>query len=196
VTLTLPTLTGRAPPSPAQARERGFQTQFLFAPRVLAAALALCLGGCLVSEAPLIATGEAAYPLADKVTAERVKPNGDKWEHDVDDSAYRSGPYYIMVNEDGRESELLLKRIAQNTFIAQVRTDRESYMYGLLVFEGGTIYEYDVECDEFDAAERARYGLVAKDGDDCAVTSIQGLGAAYLARVQAGGKPSGAYLLR
>lgn len=163
---------------------------------LLSAALALCLGGCLVSEAPLILAGEAAYPLADKVNAERLRPEGGKWEHDSNESAYRSGAAYVMVHEDRTESELLLKRIAQNTFVAQTKSDQGGYMYGLLTFEGSTIYEYDLDCEDFDAAERGRYGLVAKEGDDCVVTSIQGLATGYLAKLQAGRKPSGAYVLR
>ena len=40
----------------------------------LLAALALGLSGCLVSQFPIIAPGEAAFPLADRVSAERFKP--------------------------------------------------------------------------------------------------------------------------
>jgi hypothetical protein len=68
-------------------------------------------------------------------------------------------------------------------------------MYGLLVFQGKTIYEYDVDCDDFDAAEKQRYGLI-DDGTDCTVTSAQGLAAGYLAYLRTGKKPAAAYLMR
>ena len=62
-------------PSPLEggARVGGHFTRFLGG-IVLLAALALGLGGCLVSEAPLIAPGEAAFPLPDLTSAERFKP--------------------------------------------------------------------------------------------------------------------------
>jgi hypothetical protein len=44
-------------------------------------------------------------------------------------------------------------------------------------------------------AEQQQYGLVKKD-DDCSVTSAQGLAVGYLAQLQKGSKPSGAYVLR
>jgi len=42
-----------------------------------------------------------------------------------------------------------------------------------------------------------RYGIVHdKDGDDCTVSSAQGLADAYLAYLKKGPKPSGLYVLR
>jgi len=42
-----------------------------------------------------------------------------------------------------------------------------------------------------------RYGIVHdKDGDDCTVSSAQGLADAYLAYLKKGPKPSGLYALR
>ena len=56
------------------------------------AALALGLSGCLVSQDPLIAPSEVAFPLPDRVTAERFKPGeSGGWEHDTNESAYRAG---------------------------------------------------------------------------------------------------------
>jgi hypothetical protein len=89
--------------------------------------------------------------------------------------------------------ELTLKRIAQNTFIAQTKGKEGDYLYGLLVFEGNTIYEYAIDCDDFSLAEQQQYGLVKKD-DDCSVTSAAP--PVYLAQLQKGSKPSGAYVLR
>jgi hypothetical protein len=162
----------------------------------LLAALALGLSGCLVSQFPIIAPGEAAFPLADRVSAERFKPGeNNSWEHDANESAYRAGAGYVVTHENGDEMELTLKRIAQNTFIAQTKEKEGDYLYGLLVFEGNTIYEYAIDCDDFSLAEQQQYGLVKKD-DDCSVTSAQGLAAGYLAQLQKGSKPSGAYVLR
>ncbi|GEM_PF-3533131 len=160
------------------------------------AAVLLGLSGCLVSQGPLIGSGEAAFPLADRVSAERFKPGDNGWEHDANESAYRSGSGYVVTHEGGDEMELTLKRIAQNTFIAQTRSSEGEYMYGLLVFKGNEIYEYNVDCSDFDDSEIERYGIVRKDSDDCTVTSSEGLSAAYLAYLQKGGKPSGAYVLR
>ncbi|MGH7125797.1 MAG: hypothetical protein ACREFI_15595 [Stellaceae bacterium] len=164
---------------------------------VLLAAVTLGLSGCLVSEGPLIAPGEAAFPLPDRASAERFTPSGDNgWSHEAYDTAYRSGSAYIVKRENSdEEMPLTLKRIAQNTFIAQTGGGDGGYMYGLLVSEGNTLYEYDVDCADFDAAEMQRYGLIKKD-DDCTVTSAQGLAAAYLAELQKGRKPSTAYVLR
>ena len=163
----------------------------------LAAALALGLSGCLVSEDPLVTAGEAAFPLPDRVNAERFKvgENGG-WEHDANESAYRSGSGYVVRHEDGDEMELTLERIAQNTFIAQTKSSDGGYMYGLLVFQGNTIYEYAIDCDDFSASEQQRYGLVKKDESDCTVTSTRGLAAGYLAQLQKGRNPSGSYVLR
>jgi hypothetical protein len=80
----------------------------------------------------------------------------------------------------------------QNTFIAQTKGKEGD---GLLVFEGNTMYEYAIDCDDFSLAEQQQYGLVKKD-DDCSVTSAQGPAACYLAQLQKGSKPSGAYVLR
>ena len=66
------------------------------------------------------------------------------WEHDANESAYRAGAGYVVTHENGDEMELTLKRIAQNTFIAQTKGKEGDYLYGLLVFEGNTIYEYAV----------------------------------------------------
>jgi hypothetical protein len=139
----------------------------------LLAALTLGLSGCLVSEGPLIAPGEAAFPLPDRVNAERFSPNSDKngWTHQAYDSAYRSGSTYV-VKREGSDDETVLtfKRVAPNTFIAQANGSEGGYMYGLLVFQGNTLYEYDIDCEDFDDAEMPRYGLVKKDGGDCTVT--------------------------
>jgi hypothetical protein len=162
----------------------------------LLAALTLGLSGCLVSEGPMVAPGEAAFPMQDRVSAERFTPSGDNgWSHQAYDSAYRSGSGYVVRRENSDEEMVLtLKRIAQNTFIAQTGGGDGGYMYGLLVFQGDTIYEYDVDCGNFSAAEMRRYGLVKKD-DDCTVTSAQGLAAGYLALLQNGLKPATAYVM-
>jgi len=90
-----------------------------------------------------------------------------------------------------------LKRIAQNTFIAQSKGKDGGYLYGLLVFEPDRIFEYAVDCPDFTAEEAQRYGIVHdKDGDDCTVSSAQGLADAYLAYLKKGPKPSGLYALR
>ena len=163
----------------------------------LMAALALGLSGCLVSEGPLIAPGDAAFPLPDRVSAERFKPGeSGGWEHDTNESAYRAGASYIVTHEDGAELELTLERIAPNTFIAQTKGDDGGYLYGLIVFQGNTIYEYAIDCDAFDTSEMQRYGLVKKDDSDCTVTSSEGLSASYLAQLQKGQKPSGSHMLR
>lgn len=164
----------------------------------LLALLALGLGGCLVSRQPLIAPGEAAFPLPDLASAERLKPKGEtEWEHDTNQAARRAGSSYIVTDEDGEEMELTLKRIGQTTFVAQSKSKEGDYVYGLLVFNSGKIYEYGVDCPDFAAEEAQRYGIVAKpDSDDCTVTSIEGLEAGYLAYLRKGGKPSGVYVLR
>jgi len=164
----------------------------------LLAALTLGLSGCLASEAPLVAPGEAAFPLPDRVSAERFAPSsgGSGWSHQAYDSAYRSGSAYIVTREGSDDKmELTLKRIAQDTFIAQANGSEGGYIYGLLVFQGKTIYEYDIDCDDFDASEIQRYGFVKKDSD-CTVTSAQGLAAAYSAQLQKGRKPATSYVLR
>ena len=163
------------------------------------AALTLGLSGCLVSEGPLVGPGEAAFPLQDRVKAERFTPNTDNsgWTHQAYDSAYRSGSAYVVTRENSDDQmELTLKRIAQNTFIAQTKGGEGGYLYGLLVFQGDTIYEYDIDCEDFNASELQRYGLVKKDESDCTVTSAQGLAAAYLAQLQKGRRASTAYVLR
>ena len=165
---------------------------------LLLLALTLGLGGCLVSEEPLISNGEAAFPLPDRASAQRFISDGNNgWKHEAYDSAYRSGAGYVVKRENDDEIEITLKRIAQNTFIAQTRGDEGGYMYGLLVFQGTTIYEYAPDCDDFDAAEQQRFGLVLKQtGDDCTVTSTDGLAAAYLAYLRKGKSPGTSYVLR
>lgn len=165
--------------------------------RAICVALTLGLSGCLVSEDSLISPGEAAFPLPDRVTAERFTFTDNNWTHAAYDTAYRSGSGYIVKRENSDDEMVLtLKRIWQNTFIAQTAGQDGGYMYGLLVFEGSTIYEYAPDCEDFSAAELQRYGLVMKEGDDCTVTSAQGLAAAYLAQLQKGIRPGTAYVLR
>ncbi len=166
--------------------------------KVGAVCIALGLSGCLVSQDPLIAPSEAAFPLPDRMTAERFKPGeSGGWEHDTNESAYRAGSSYIVTHEDGDEMELTFERIAPNTFIAQTKSKDSGYMYGLLVFEPDRIYEYAVDCADFTAEEAQRYGLVAvNDSDDCAASSAQGLADGYLAQLKKGRKPSGLYVLR
>ncbi|HEX7198035.1 MAG TPA: hypothetical protein VF213_01070, partial [Dongiaceae bacterium] len=65
--------------------------------------LALGLSGCLVSEGPLIGTGEAAFPLPDRASAERLTLTEGKWTHQSYDTAYRSGSGYIVKGEDSDE---------------------------------------------------------------------------------------------
>jgi hypothetical protein len=162
----------------------------------LLAVLALGLSGCLVSEGPLIAPGDAAFPLPDRASAERFTFGDDKkWAHQANDTAYRAGSGYVVTREDGDEMEMTLKHIAQNTFIAQVKNGDGGYMYGLLVFQGNTIYEYAPDCEDFTEVEKQRFGLVKKD-DDCTVTSVQGLADAYLAQLQKGIHAGTSYVLR
>ena len=158
--------------------------------------LALGLNGCLVSEDPLVGPGDAAFPLPDRASAERFTLTDNNWTHQAYDSAYRSGSGYIVKRENSDEEMVLtLKRIAQNTFIAQTGGGDGGYMYGLLVFQGNTIYEYAPDCEDFTAAEKQRFGLINKD-DDCTVTSVQGLADAYLAQLQKGIQPGTSYVLR
>src|SRR6516225_6246576 len=82
------------------------------------AALTLGLSGCLVSQTPIIAPGEAAFPMPDRVNAQHFKQGDNGWEYDFDQTAYRAGSSYIVTHSDG-DSEVTLKRIAQDTFIAQ-----------------------------------------------------------------------------
>ncbi len=162
----------------------------------LLAALAFALSGCLVSEGPLIGPGEAAFPLPDRASAERFTYGDDKrWAHQAYDSAYRSGSGYVVTREDGDEMEMTLKRIAQDTFIAQTKNPDGGYMYGLLVFQGNTIYEYAPDCEDFTAAEKQRFGLIQKD-DDCTVTSVRGLADAYITQLQKGIRSGTSYVLR
>ena len=167
--------------------------------RAICVTLALGLSGCLVSEGPLISPSEAAFPLADRVSAERFSPSSDNngWTHQAYDSAYRSGSTYV-VKREGSEDETVLtfKRIAPNTFIAQTGGNEAGYMYGLVVLKGDTLYEYDLDCEDFNAAQMQRYGLFKKDTGDCGVTSVQGLAAAYLDQLQSGRRPETAYVLR
>ncbi len=165
--------------------------------RVAILALALGLSGCLVSEEPLVAPGEAAFPLPDRASAERFHPDGNNgWAHEANDTAYRAGAAYIVTRENGDEMEMTLKRIAQDTFIAQAKGSDGGYLYGFLVFKGSTIYEYAPDCEDFDAGEMQRYGIVKKsDGDDCTVSSAQGLAAAYLDYLRKGKGASTAYVL-
>jgi hypothetical protein len=69
-------------------------------------------------------------------------------------------------------------------------------MSGLLVFVVNTIYVYTPDCGDFGEADLGRYGFVRKENDDCTVTSSAGLASAYLAYLQSGAKPSGAYTLK
>ena len=166
---------------------------------MLMAALTLGLSGCLVSEDPLISPSEAAFPLPDRMSAERFSPKGQtEWEHDAYESAYRSGSGYIVVHEDKTESsEITLKRIAQNTFLAQLLAEDGNYTYALLVIDGNTIYRYAPDCDDFTAADMQRFGIEKNpSGDDCTVTSAQGLAAAYLAYLRSGIRAGAAYVLR
>jgi len=111
--------------------------------------------------------------------------------------ARRSGAHYILRNEEqDEEIEFVLKPISRDTFIAQAKTEDGGYLYGLLVFDGRTINKYDVECRDFGSDELQRYGLSPKEGDDCTVTSIEGLASAYLAFLKRNPKPSEAYILR
>jgi hypothetical protein len=160
------------------------------------ALLALPLSGCLVSESPLITSESATYPLANQVSAESLRRNGDAWEHSENNSAHRSGAAYFLVAENGEEVEFMLRQIAERTFIAQTKDDQGKYMYGVLVFDGRMIYEYAPDCSDFREADLERYGFVKKDGDDCTVTSLTGLANAYLAYLKSGAKPSTAYALK
>jgi hypothetical protein len=101
---------------------------------------------------------------------------------------------HVDVRETAAEVSILpgeLKRIAQNTFIAQSKGKDGGYLYGLLVFEPDRIFEYAVDCPDFTAEEAQRYGIVHdKDGDDCTVSSAQGLADAYLAYLKKGPSPA------
>ncbi len=163
------------------------------------AALTLGLSGCLTSEEPLISPSEASFPLPDRMNAERFSPKGEtEWEHDAYESAYRSGSGYIVVHEDKTESgEITLKRIAQNTFLAQLENEYGEYNYALLVIDGNTIYRYAPDCEDFTAADMQRFGIVKNaSGEDCTVTSAQGLTEAYLAYLRRGIRAGAAYVLR
>ncbi len=162
----------------------------------LLAAVTLGLSGCLVSEEPLIAPGEAAFPLPNQASAERFKPGDNGWEHDEDDSARRDGSRYVLTTPSGA-MELTFRRIAENTYMVQSRTDPNAdYIYGLIVVDGGKVYEYGIDCTDFDATELLSYGIVKKDNDDCTVTSANGLAAGSLAVLRKGKKPNGLYVLR
>jgi hypothetical protein len=161
-------------------------------------ALVLGLSGCLVSQAPLIAPGEAAFPLPDGARAEHLTCGSEEpCETQGESTTRRSGAGYVLRNEgQDEEVEFLLKAISRNAFIAQTKTEEGGYLYGLLVVDGRTVNKYDVECQDFSSDDQQRYGLSPKDGDDCTVTSIEGLTSAYLAFLKRSPKPSEAYILR
>lgn len=160
-------------------------------------ALALGLSGCLVSQAPLIAPGEAAFPLPDGARAEHLICGSEgACEVQGESTARRSSTGYVLkIEGQDDEGEFLLKPISQTAFIAQAKTE-EGYLYGLLVFDSRTINQYDVECQDFSGDELQRYGLSPKEGKDCTVASIDGLASAYLAFLKRSPKPSEAYILR
>ncbi len=148
-------------------RRFAVQTIFLLA--------TLLLGGCFVSQAPLIGPENAVYPFQ-SITL--YDTSGD--EGDTTTLALRDGVYVDVAAVD--EGQYLLVEFDTNLFLAQMRIENDdnevSWIYGIVQLQDEEFFILAPVCGDAPQEMLDKVGIEKDDdGDICAVSSLAQLDA-------------------
>lgn len=146
----------------------------------LAGIAALLVSACLVSEAPLIQSGEGAAPLRAGDYEQYELEDGDEPEFDGRAVVViRDGDYLIAEDPDDEGSFMRLKQIGRGLYAAQVWEEGDdSYMYlAMRPQRGGGALFWFGDCTVLTDAERSDLGLTMDDRE-CVLDSFSQLEAA------------------
>jgi len=165
------------------------------------AAGALLLGGCFISDDPLIPSNAYVYPLP-------AQANGDSygWDKDTHQWKYRnaaalrrSGDGYVLT-ENNEDTFFVMMPLAPNAWLVQTGGGNgQRYLYGYLERDDkGAYYSYGLDdlCTQL-WAQRDSTGLQFVD-DDCQPNSLDDLVALVRNHVMSAHEASaeGAYIIR
>lgn len=148
------------------------------------------LGGCLVSEAPLIAAHESERPVAPGVYA--------ALEDDGSDSGQRFSVAHAgadtLVQESGGDEPFVLRfrDAGDGLHVLQAQID-DVCLYGAIRVTAGRVDIWLAGGDALTAADRTQLGLSAAGGGDCEIPHWEALAAA-VRLVAARKPPSGAFV--
>ncbi|MFI4989065.1 MAG: hypothetical protein ACHQF3_16685 [Alphaproteobacteria bacterium] len=163
-----------------------------------AAALAIVvLAGCFTSAGPLILPGDADYPwhAGTRFAAYRwnlAEHPSKPWAANggVQTLILADGYYYLSQKDrNAKNGQLLVKRIDDKLFIAQVKSDG-AFTYGLLALDGKAVVAYD-----FAGLESSCPGGSVSNGD-CVVPSFEVLKDLFLSNLKSKPQPSSMYVMQ
>jgi len=170
---------------------------------LLFALLPLALGGCFISSEPLITPASADHPWADSRAQEFHFDDG-KWKSKGYVTLRRSGPYYVLRDEESRDvTRFLVHQIGDDRYVAQSQdasgVGNASYSYSLLIVDGQKITTYSFD----QASKRCRVPGVdvaalklRPHEDDCGVDSIAALIQVFQALERSQPKPETLYVIQ
>lgn len=161
-----------------------------FSFRVLAAALALALAGCLISKEPLLdAKNGRAMPLDPGVYDACQFDDGSAEPecHTMDIRRAEGGLYEFRSDDDDDLVYGRFRRIARGVWLAQlIGQDDEDYFYFLAETAGDSFAMAMIVCDDIPETVRAKYSArgemkVDDDASTCEVTTLRAATASALA---------------
>jgi hypothetical protein len=148
-------------------------------------AAGLLLAGCFVSETPLIAPGDAAFPYQEIAF---TQSDGE------DVTLVREGDDYAMSTSEGKVL-LRFQPIRDNYYVAQMGSDdpSEGWLFALIEVDlgAGTANAYKVIGSESDVAP----GLTLCDQVIC-IASVEAYADYAIAAAEAGAQPEATYTIR
>lgn len=148
------------------------------------------MGGCLVSEAPLIAADESEHPVA---PGAYLALEGDESDSGKRFTVAHAGPDTIAGESGADEPFVLRFRHAGDGFHAMQGEIDGACFYGAVRVTDGRVEIWLAGGDALTAADRAQLGLSAGGGGDCDIPHWDALAAA-VRTVAARKPPSGAFV--
>lgn len=174
----------------------------------LALVATLLVGGCFVSDEPLIQSRDYVYPLPDRASGDAFKWNDEQsqWTYANHFSLARDGAEYVL-QEPGDDDKLgevhvVFAAIGSNRWLVQENPDKDSsqYYYGLVERDSqGHFFVYYLT-DLCDLVPK-QSGLNIRIDDstpsvDCYAGSIADVAAAIDRYLPNGTRPDRAYVMR
>lgn len=150
--------------------------------RLFAIAAGLALGGCLISEAPLLdAKNGRARPL-DPGLYEACEHDGEGGEpecKEIDISRDGAALYALSAEDEDETTLARFRRIARGAFLAQLNEaeDDDEYFYFIGETAGEDFVMAMIVCEDIPEAVRAKYSArgemeVDEDASTCVVNTL------------------------
>lgn len=151
------------------------------------------LGGCFVSQEPLLTAAQADYPFPAR--SQFASYAFDTNKRGADGTLTRQGDHYVFEDASGKKS-ILFKLVGDRLLVAQVQTD-DRYTYDLIASDGKTAAAFNFQCDperDMIPADRAPTGGTSFEVT-CTVTSLEQVVHLFGERMAQHAKPKTKYVL-